>query len=78
MTPVTIGAVALLLGLLIGGSVVVGAPVFAIPIVLLALLVIGAAHLNRRKQEAGSMDEFRRQAATESVELTERDKQTTV
>lgn len=78
MTPLTVGFLALVFGVLVGGSVVIGAPVFALPIVLLVLLVIGAGQLNRRKHEAGSMEEFREQAATEKVEFTERDKQTTV
>ena len=77
MTPLTIGIVALVAGLLIGASVVVGAPVFAVPIVLVALLLIGAGQLNRRKHEAGSMEEFREQAVTEKVEFTDRDRQTT-
>ena len=78
MTPLTIGFVALVAGLLIGGVTVVGAPIFAIPIVLVALLVIGAGQMNRRKLEAGSMEEFREQAKTEKVEFTERDRETTV
>jgi hypothetical protein len=78
VTPVTIGMFALVLGLLVGGSVVVGAPVFAIPIVIVVLLVIGLGQFNRRRHEVGSMEHFREQAATEKVEFTERDRQTTV
>ena len=78
MTPLTLGITALVLGLLIGGSVVVGAPVFAIPIVLLALGAMGLLHMRRRAEAAADMEEFRHQAAAEKVEFTERDRQTTV
>ncbi len=78
MTPLTIAISALVIGLVVGSATVIGAPILALPIVLVALLAIGVGQLNRRTHEARSLEEFRRQAAAEKVEFTERDRETTV
>lgn len=78
MTPLLIGFFALLAGLLVGTIAVWGAPVFAIPIVLVALLALGGGQMRRRVRDAQSVEEMRRQAKAEKVEFTERDRQTTV
>lgn len=77
MTPLTIAVVALVLGLVVGTAAVVGAPVFAIPIVIAALAAIGLVELRRRAATAGDVRELREQAKAEKVEFTERDKRTT-
>lgn len=78
MTPATLAAGALVLGLLIGGSVVVGAPVLAVPIVIVGIAIFGLLNMRRKTRETSDIHEFRRQAETEPVEFTERDRQTTV
>jgi hypothetical protein len=69
---------AAIVGLLVGTSLVIGAPVFALPIVAIAIVVLGVAELRRRSGEARSMQGFRDEAKAEPVEFTARDKQTTV
>lgn len=76
MTPLTIVAVALVLGLLFGTIAVWGAPIFAIPIVLIVLAVIGIGQMRRRTQHARSMEHMREQAAAEKVEFSARDRET--
>ena len=78
MTPLTIAVLALILGLIVGAVSVVGTPIFAIPIVIVALGIIGLMQMRRRSVEAGGMREFREQAQAEKVEFTERDRETTV
>ena len=76
MTPLTIGIAGLVLGLLVGGIAVWGAPIFGLPILLLALGAFGYAHLRRRAERAQDMRALREEAAVESVEFTDRDRQT--
>ena len=76
MTPLTIAAAALVLGLLFGTIAVWGAPIFAIPIVLVALAIIGLGQMRRRAERARDMGELRHEAAAEKVEFTERDRET--
>lgn len=76
MTPLTIATAALLLGLLIGSIAVWGAPIFAVPIVLVALAIIGLGQMRRRSERARDIGELRDEAAAEKVEFTERDRET--
>ena len=76
MTPLTIAAAALVLGLLIGSIAVMGAPIFAVPVVLVVLAVIGLGQMRRRSESARDIGELRDQAAAEKVEFTERDRET--
>ena len=69
---------AVVLGLVIGTSLVMGAPVFALPIVAVVVVVLGVLEMRRRSGETKSMQGFRDEAKAESIEFTERDKQTTV
>jgi uncharacterized SAM-binding protein YcdF (DUF218 family) len=76
VTPLTIAVAALVLGLLFGSIAVWGAPIFAIPIVLLALALLGLGQMRRRSESARDVGELRDQAAAEKVEFTERDRET--
>jgi hypothetical protein len=71
----TVGAFAL--GL-IAFSFAVGAPIFAVPVVILGVAIIGAVDFQRRRKQARDMHDFREQAKAESVEFTERDEETLV
>lgn len=77
MSAGTIAIAAAVLGLLLGSALVPGAPIFALPIVAILLVVLGAGELRRRTAETRSMQGFRDEAKAESIEFTERDKQTT-
>ena len=65
--------VVVLIAAVIGGSLVIGAPVFAIPIVFLILVLWGGARLAARKEHPGIGDEDVRD---ENIEFDERDRQT--
>lgn len=76
MTPLTIAVAALVLGLLFGTIAVWGAPIFALPILVVALAAIGVSQMRRRAQRLRDAEELRNEAAAEKVEFTERDRQT--
>jgi hypothetical protein len=65
--------VVVLIAAVIGGSLVIGAPVFAIPIVFLILVVWGGARMARHRDSPGIGDEDVR---GEAIEFTERDRRT--
>ena len=69
---------AAILGLLIGAALVPGAPIFALPIVAILVLVLGVGEMRRRSAETRSMQGFRDEADSEPIEFTERDKRTLV
>jgi Na+/H+ antiporter NhaD/arsenite permease-like protein len=75
MSGPTIAGGAFVLGL-VAFAFVVGAPIFAVPIVLVALAILGLLELRARAKRARSMEEFRDEAAAEKVEFTARDKET--
>ena len=62
-----------LIAAVIGGSLAIGAPVFAVPIVFLILVVWGGARMASRRGSPGIGDEDVRD---ESTEFTDRDRQT--
>jgi hypothetical protein len=62
-----------LIAAVIGGSLVIGAPVFAIPIVFLILVVWAGARMSSRRGRPGIGEEDVR---GEGVEFTERDHET--
>jgi Flp pilus assembly protein TadB len=64
-----------LIAAVIGGALVLGAPVFALPIVFVVLGAMGAFWFVRRGRQAREMREFREQAKTES-DFTARDQLT--
>ena len=76
MSGVTLAMAAAIAGLLVGAALVPGAPIFALPIVLLLVLVLGVAEMRRRSDESRSMQDFREQGETEPVDFTARDKRT--
>jgi len=55
-----------------------GAPIFAVPIVIVGAIALGATDFRRRRQQVRQMHEFREEAKSESVEFTPRDKETLV
>jgi len=76
MPAVTLVIVAAIVGLLLGAALVPGAPIFAIPIVAILIVVLAAGEFRRRGAEAKSMEGFRAEADSDPVEFTERDKRT--
>jgi MprA protease rhombosortase-interaction domain-containing protein len=79
MTPVTLIVAAFLLGLAamsfaFGG----GAVVVALPLVLLAIGALAVFDFSRRRRQTKQVQGFREEAKAESVEFTERDKETLV
>jgi acid phosphatase family membrane protein YuiD len=78
MSGPTLVIVAAIVGLLLGSALVPGAPIFALPIVLILVVVLGALEMRRRSGETRSMQSFRDEAKAEQIEFTARDKQTTV
>ena len=76
MSAATLVIAAAIVGLLIGAALVPGAPIFALPIVAILVVVLGLAEMRRRSAEARSMQSFRAEADSEPIEFTSRDKQT--
>jgi type III secretory pathway component EscV len=76
VSAVTIVIAAAIVGLVLGAALVPGAPIFALPIVAVLVLVLGVAEMRRRSAESRSMQDFRDQAESEPVEFTARDKRT--
>ena len=78
MPAFTLAVGAAIVGLLIGAALVPGAPIFALPIVLILVVVLGAGEYRRRSDESRSMQTLREEGEAEPVEFTARDKQTLV
>ena len=76
MSAVTLAIAAGVVGLLLGAALVPGAPIFALPIVAVLVLVFGLTEMRRRSAQSRSMQEFRERGETEPVDFTERDKRT--
>jgi type III secretory pathway component EscV len=76
MSAFTLAAAAAIVGLVIGAALVPGAPIFALPIAAILIVVLGAAEMRRRRAESRSMESFREEADSDPVEFTARDKQT--
>ena len=78
MSAVTILIAAAIVGLLVGSALVPGAPIFALPIVAILVVILGFGEMRRRSAETQRMKSFREEADSEPVEFTARDKQTLV
>ena len=65
--------VLVLIAAVIGGSLAIGAPVFAIPIVFIVLVVWGGARYATRRESPGIGDE---DVSGEGIEFDERDRRT--
>jgi type III secretory pathway component EscV len=78
MSGPTLVIVAAVVGLLLGSALVPGAPIFALPIVAILVVVLGGLEMRRRSGEAKSMQSFHDEAKAEQIDFTARDKQTTV
>jgi hypothetical protein len=76
MSAVTLVLAAAIVGLLVGSALVPGAPIFGLPIVAILIVVLGVLELRRRSAESRSMQGFRDEAKSDSIEFTERDKRT--
>jgi uncharacterized membrane protein len=77
MWGITLVVAALALGL-VAFSFAWGAPVLAVPVVILGAAVLGIADLRRRRQQIRQMQDHRESAKPQSVEFTTRDKETLV
>ena len=77
MSAITIVIAAAILGLLVGAAFVPGAPIFALPIAAVLLVILGLGQLRRRSEDARSMQGLREKAEPE-VEFTARDRETLV
>jgi Flp pilus assembly protein TadB len=71
----TVGGLVLML---IALAVTLGAPILAIPIVVVGVAVLAYVDFTRRRRQVREMQTFREQAKTEKVEFTPRDKETLV
>ena len=78
MPAVTIVLAAAIVGLILGAALVPGAPIFALPVVAILIVVLGAAEFRRRSADARSMQGFRSEADSEPIEFTARDRETLV
>jgi type III secretory pathway component EscV len=78
MPAVTFIVIAAVVGLLLGAALVPGAPIFAIPIVAILIVILGATEFRRRSTAAQRMQGLRQEADSDPIEFTERDKQTLV
>ena len=78
MPAVTLVVAAAIVGLLLGAALVPGAPIFALPIVAILVVILAATEFRRRSSAAQRMEGFRAEADSDPIEFTERDKQTLV
>jgi hypothetical protein len=76
MSAFTLAAAAAIVGLVLGAALVPGAPIFALPIAAILIVVLGVAELRRRAADNRSMESLREDADSDPVEFTARDKQT--
>lgn len=76
MTPLVLIGSALFFGVIVAVTLAWGAPYLALPILAVVGVPIWLVLIRRRQQEAQSMQGFRRQAESEPVDFTDRDKQT--
>jgi hypothetical protein len=76
MPAVTIVIAAAIVGLILGSALVPGAPIFALPIVAILIVVLAAGEFRRRSTEARTMKGFRDEAQAEQIEFTARDRET--
>jgi hypothetical protein len=76
MSAFTLVVAAAIVGLVVGAALVPGAPIFALPIALILIVVMGVGEMRRRAADSQSMEAFREEADSDPVEFTARDKQT--
>jgi type III secretory pathway component EscV len=74
----TLVIAAAIVGLVVGAALVPGAPIFALPIVAVLVVVLGVSEMRRRSAETRSMQGFRDEADSDPIEFSERDKRTLV
>jgi hypothetical protein len=76
MSGISIVVGAFALALIVMSFAVGGLQIFVIPIALVALAGVALLDLRRRRQSVRRMQEHRDQAKTQSVEFSDRDRQT--
>jgi uncharacterized membrane protein len=76
MPAATLVIAAAIVGLLVGSALIPGAPIFALPIVVVLVVALGTLEMRRRSGDARSMEGFRDEAKADSVEFTARDRET--
>ena len=77
MSPPSLIVAAFLLALVVMSySFMGGAVIVAVPLALVGLAVIGALDFNRRRKEAGSIQDFQDQAKSGKIEFSKRDQAT--
>jgi len=67
---------ATLAALVVGSTFVIGAPLFAIPLVMVAISALGAMDMLKRVRGMREMKQFREQAKARKTEFTAEDKST--
>jgi hypothetical protein len=73
----TFAAIAFALALVVmSGAFMGGAVIVAVPLAILIVLGAGLLDLRRRRNQAQGMEQFRRQADSEKIDFTARDRQT--
>jgi hypothetical protein len=77
MWGITLVVAAFVLGL-IAFSFALGAPILAVPIAIIGIVVLGGADVRRRRRQVKQMRSLREEAKAESVEFTRRDRETLV
>ncbi len=77
MSPVTVSAAALVLGVVVAGAVF-GSPLLAVPFVALGIAAALGLQLLRRQRRARDMRRFRQEAAPQQTEFTAEDRRTQV
>jgi choline-glycine betaine transporter len=55
-----------------------GAVIVAIPVALVVIAMVGLLDFNRRRRQAQTLEDYRRQARSEKVDFTPRDEETLV
>ena len=76
MSAVTLVLIAAVLGLLLGTALIPGAPIFALPIVAILIVVLGLTEFRRRQERGESLKGVRDDAKADEIEFTARDRQT--
>lgn len=78
MPAFTFVVAAVVLGLLLGSMLVVGAPYLAVPTAAVGAALLGWLEFRRRRQPGRGTDEPRHVADEPRIEFTERDRETLV
>jgi Flp pilus assembly protein TadB len=78
MSPTAFIVIGILLGLVVAALSLAGAVIVAIPVAIIGIGMMAALDLNRRREQAKQVHDFREDAKTDKVDFSERDQQTLV